>query len=208
MLLAAHSCMLYPDYTHTMLMRASFGHNCRAVADDVLAAAKSIPSIKTILVVQSAAVFSPEQGTVSYSYLNPQGQSVSLFDAFIGGNLSLVKRLQATRKSVVFFSDVHALKKNPLDCVNRLGLTDQAKCGVPLGEVLQRDAQYLDGVAHMKVALPGVEFYDAKGSLCDTTHCYGNEGNRFFFFDTHHLTPHGSERVLRDFLTKSGRPAP
>ncbi|MBP6647734.1 MAG: acyltransferase [Burkholderiaceae bacterium] len=208
MLLAAHSCMLYPDYTHTMLMRASFGHNCRAVADDVLEAAKSIPSIKTIVVVQSAAVFSPEQGTVSYSYLNPQGQSVSLFDAFIGGNLSLIKRLQATGKSVVFFSDVHALKKNPLDCVSRLGLTDQAKCGVPLGEVLQRDAQYLDGVAQLKVALPGVEFYDAKASLCDATHCYGNEGNRFFFFDTHHLTPHGSERVLRDFLTKTGRPAP
>ena len=208
MLLAAHSCMLYPDYTHTLLMRASFGRNCRAITDDVLAAAKAIPSLKTIVIAHSAAIFSADQGTVSFSYKNANGQSVSLYDAFIDGNITLANRLKETGKQVVFFTDVHSLNKNPLDCVNRLGVTDRTTCSVPLGQVQAERQQYADGVEQLQRALPGVAFYAAGATLCDAAACYANDGNRFYFFDKHHLTPYGSERVLKDFLSKTGRSLP
>ena len=203
LIIAAHSCMLYPDFTHRPTFSGNYGNNCRAIAADAVQTALAMPSIKTIIIAHSAAVFTPEQGYISFDYFDETGKSITQYDAFIRGNIRLVDQLKAAGKKLVFFKDTHSLDKNPLDCASRFAETDPALCRISAAEFAQQRQQYNAGVETLKQALPGVDFYETGKTLCNTVFCYANESNRFYFFDKHHLTPFGSEVVLKDYLKKT-----
>lgn len=202
LIIAGHSCMLYPDFTHKPTFSGNYGNNCKAIAADAVQTALAIPSIKTIIIAHSAAVFTPEQGYISFDYFDESGKSISQYEAFIQGNTRLASQLQAAGKKMVFFKDTHSLGKNPLDCASRFGETDRMLCRLPASTFAQQRQQYNAGVETLKQALPGVDFYETGKTLCDSAFCYANEGNRFYFFDKHHLTPFGSSVVLKDYLKK------
>jgi hypothetical protein len=200
MLVGAHSCMLYPNLRHRLKYEANYAHNCQAIAKDAVQAALNTPSVKTVVVVQSTPVFSESQGLVSFDYQDEgTGQSISQYEAFMRGNFALLQQLKASQKRIVFVKDTHYLDRNPLDCVNRFGISDESRCAVSFAKVKKLKAAYTGALDALLATSPGVRLFDAAAVLCDDTVCRSNEGNRFYFFDTHHLSGYGSAKVLADF---------
>jgi len=200
MLVGAHSCMLYPNVRHRPKYQANYAHNCQAIAKQAIAAALNTASVHTVVVVQSTPVFSEAQGVVSFDYQDEaSGQSISQYEAFMRGNFALLQALKQSHKRIVFVKDTHYLNRNPLDCVNRWGTTADDRCAVPAEQVKRTKAAYGGALTALMATSPHVRLYDASAVLCDESVCRANEGNRFYFFDTHHLSGFGSAKVLADF---------
>lgn len=200
MLVGGHSCMLYPNLRHRLKYEANYAHNCQAIAKDAIQAALNTPSVKTVVVVQSTPVFSEAQGLVSFDYQDEvTGQSISQYEAFMRGNFALLQQLKPSQKRIVFVKDTHYLDRNPLDCVDRFGVSDESRCAVSVAKVKKLKAAYTGALEALLATSPHVRLFDAAAVLCDEQVCRSNEGNRFYFFDTHHLSGYGSAKVLTDF---------
>jgi peptidoglycan/LPS O-acetylase OafA/YrhL len=191
-LVAGVACPPYPQVAFTPLAATNFGNNCAAIVADELRMAAAIPSITTVIV---AAHFG-DLGR--FSYADTQGHPLSVGQAFLLGNETLIGQLQALRKRVIYIIDVPALKIAPQNCVPRLFKPDPPSCNLPEPVALEEQKQYRAWVAELARTAPSVSFYDAFSALCDTRTCRARDQDSFFYQDYDHLSVRGSLLVLDD----------
>jgi hypothetical protein len=191
LLVSALACPPYPNISFIPLAATNYGNNCQAIANDELATAQALPSIRTVVVAT-------DYGDLArFAYRNAAGTSLSVRAAFLEGNADLARRLLSLGKRVVFVIDVPTLKVAPINCVPRLFKPNPPSCNVAYADALSAQGEYRDWVAQLRTSVPPLVLYDAFSALCDAQTCLARDDQHFFYQDNDHLTVRGSEKVLR-----------
>jgi peptidoglycan/LPS O-acetylase OafA/YrhL len=190
LLLSALACPPYPNITFIPLSATNYGNNCQEIANDELATAQSLPSIRTVVVATHYG------DLARFAYRDAEGVSLSVRDAFLEGNSYLARSLLSLGKRVVFVIDVPTLKVAPINCVPRLFKPDPPSCSVAYADALDAQREYRDWVARLRASIPQIVVYDAFSALCDAHTCQARDDQHFFYQDNDHLTVRGSEQVL------------
>jgi peptidoglycan/LPS O-acetylase OafA/YrhL len=195
LLVSALACPPYPNIRLIPLAATNFGNNCQAIANDELATARSLASIRVVVVATHYG------DLARFAYRDADGASLSAHDAFIEGNAYLARRLLDLGKRVVFVIDVPTLKVAPVNCVPRLLRSEPPSCDLLYREALDEQREYRGWVSELSAAVPSLDFYDSFSALCDAHICAARGADQLFLYqDNDHLTVRGSEQVLRDLM--------
>jgi len=193
LLVSALACPPYPNIRLIPLAATNYGNNCQAIANDELATAQSLASIRTVVVATHFG------DLARFDYRDAKGAALSVHEAFLEGNVYLAHRLLDLGKRVVFVIDVPSLKVAPVNCVPRLFKPDPPSCDVLYSDALDEQRDYRDWVSQLRASVPPLTLYDSFSALCDAHICAARgTDQQFLYQDNDHLTVRGSEQVLRD----------
>jgi hypothetical protein len=143
-------------------------------------------------------------------YLPIDGASPALAARFLEGYLKTFSALHATGVRSIFVVDPPTLKSDPEFCLRRRPIeslfpTFFLKPGFCYGtrpDDLRTHAEYNAFVAALKKAAPAVFFYDPATKLCINGSCKVFEDAKLLYWDTHHLSVHGSRFVAADLIAR------
>jgi peptidoglycan/LPS O-acetylase OafA/YrhL len=210
LLIAGHSCRVLTSVVQTPEGRQAWGNNCTAITQDIVAAAR-LGSIKTIVIATNGPTWSDDSARTSigpaaplhtYVFRDAAGHVLTKEQADLEGYRSLISTLLATGKTLVFVIDVPGLKTDPHACFTRLPFAKLASCDVPISEVARKQRGYRAFVDILAAEFPTMTIFDATKAICTDASCPASDANGYFYFDTHHLSAHGSERVLAALVTR------
>lgn len=193
LLIAAHSCALYPnlDYDKRHVF-ADVANDCRSIARKVLDVAARLPSIKTVVIANFSR---PLVGSSEFDWRGPAGP-LGVEQAFLAGHGAMIEALQALGKRVVFVIDVPILPHNPADCVRRLPFVQPVGCDISRPAYERASRPYLEAVSALQAQHPALKLFDAARMVCDGARCSALDGRHFMYHDFHHLSAYGSRRTL------------
>ena len=210
LLIAGHSCRVSTSVVQTPEGRQSWGNNCAAITQDIVAAAH-LNAIKTIVIATNGPTWSddsartaigPATSPHTYVFRDTTGHVLSKEQADFEGYRSLIATLLATGKKLVFVIDVPGLKSDPHDCFTRLPFAKRASCDIPIGEVVKAQRGYRAFVDTLAAEFPTMTIFDATKAICTDASCPASDADGYFYFDTHHLSAHGSARVLAALVAR------
>ena len=129
---------------------------------------------------------------------------MSKAEIFEQGFSLTISRLEDAGKQVVIFIDVPELDFYPKSCVDarplpfgRSGI--RTPCGVPRSQVMQRQADYRNIIAHLMLQHRTVQVFDPLPYLCDVAFCRAKVGDRLLYRDSNHLSAFGSSFIAAKF---------
>jgi len=194
MLIAGHACLPYANLDRTSQNKGSWANNCSDIANQAFRVAKSLPSIKTVVMVNRLPNFT------EYAQSNYQLQGVTLdaSRAFQLGNQNFIGKLLDAGKRVVYVSDVPILKAHPNQCETRLSFVSPKNCQLSEQSLREERAIYLGNVEELKKKFPKIVIYDPINTLCKAGVCNGKIAGEYMYFDDNHLNSKGSELILND----------
>ena len=191
-MVAAHSCPLYPNIEITQNVKKSWGHYCSKIAKEALKVAEETKSITTVLISNNYAGAESDVGFDFHS----NGKAISPEEAFIKGNDYVIKRLMASGKKVVFVIDVPRLKLAPTECLQRFSGIKPNECRYTENEHMKLREHYLSLVAKIKVDNPDLITYDPTNLFCHDGFCHIKVGENYLYNDVNHLSVTGSKLVF------------
>jgi len=196
-LIAGHSCAMFPNLTYAPDPKKPWRDNCTRIARHAIFVGKAIKSIKTVVIVNNKGVsYEPVK---FYNTNNIQRAGLS---AFVSGFTSLIKSFQSQDKNIVFVEDIPWLKYMPYQCVSRLPFLSDNSCDVKLDEFYSRKNRtfYHKSVQMLKKCLPDLKIYDTTKVLCQNDICKSKLNGQWLYFDKDHLTITGSKYLLSNML--------
>ena len=201
LLIAGHSCRLSTSIVQTPETRQSWGNNCAAITQDVIAAAR-LSSVTTILIATHGPTWTDEVAT--YIYHDAAKHILSPEQADLTGYRDLISTLLAIGKRVVFVVDVPGVKIDPHNCFARLPFLKAASCDISISEVASQQRGYRVLVDLLAAEFPMLKIFDATKAICSDSLCPAGDARGYFYFDMHHLSEHGSEVVMAALAAQLG----
>ena len=127
---------------------------------------------------------------------------------FYTGYLATFARLHAIGADVVFVIDPPTLQSDPEVCLRRRPIEQlfsqfflkPAFCTGATNDTLRGHGKYDAFVASLRTADSRVRFYDPSSALCASGVCRVFDGRRLLYWDSNHLSTHGSEFVARNLI--------
>jgi hypothetical protein len=194
MLIAGHACLPYANLDRISQSKGGWANNCSAIANGALRVAKSIPSIKTVVMVNRLPNFIQD---VQSSY-QLQGVTLDASRAFQLGNQDFIDKLLEAGKRVIYVSDVPILKAHPNQCETRLSFVTPKDCSFSEQSLKEERAIYLENVQELKKKFPRIVIYDPTNTLCSQGVCNGKIAGEYMYFDDNHLNSKGSKLILNE----------
>lgn len=196
-LIAGHGCPLYANLDYSFSNSPTDNRHCREIAQEAQAMAR-LPAIKTVLLVHSSGTYIYNPRT----YYKNDGQAINAKEAFVTGTGDMANRLLALHKDVTLVIDAPHLPANPGDCVRRSSLGAAKDCTTPLATVLTAQKEYREAITAVAALAPGLKIFDTATLFCSQTTCAPGDAQGFYYNDNHHLSVHGSEKLLPAILKK------
>lgn len=197
-MVAAHSCPMYPNVEITQSVKKSWGHYCSKIAKEALRVAEETKSITTVLISHNYAGAESDVG-FDFHFNN---KVISYEDAFVIGNDYVIKKLLASGKKVVFVIDVPRLRLPPTECLQRFSNIKPNECRFTEVEHTKLREHYLSLVAKIKANNPDLITYDPTNLFCHDGFCQIKIGDHYLYNDVNHLSVTGSKFVLDDMKIK------
>lgn len=122
--------------------------------------------------------------------------------AFEFGMRETLSRLLEKGKRVIFVLDSPSLGFNPKSCFDLRplqlpGVELRSPCAVSRQVFDERNRSYHALVRRVLKDFPTVELFDAAASLCDDQWCWATKDGKTLYFDSGHLSIHGSRLVAQ-----------
>ncbi|MBB5392879.1 MULTISPECIES: acyltransferase family protein [unclassified Herbaspirillum] len=191
-MVAGHSCYLYPNLPYKAGGAHDWGNNCTAIAQEALAVAARTPSIDTVVISNTY----PRGDLAKASRYELAGKPLSQREAFLAGNASLIGQFQKMGKKVVYVMDVPHLKRDPHACVSRFDAAAERDCAYTPQENAALRAQYNDAVKALQASLPGLAVYDPTPVFCGDGKCMAKVQGKYLYNDNQHISVTASQMVL------------
>jgi len=191
MLIGGHACPVYGDVQSKPKKKRGFANNCSEITSHAVNAARNIASIKTVVISYSFG-----QADTRFRYFR-DGQELSAQQAFIVGNKFFIDRLKELHKDVVFVIDVPSLRYNPEKCITRSSyFFNHTECRYSRQEYDQQRKDYFDLVNRVRADEPFLKIFDPTDIFCDNSYCAEKADGHYLYFDSHHISIFGSQKVL------------
>lgn len=194
MLIAGHACLPYANLDRTSQSKSNWANNCSDIANEALRVAKSLPSIKTVVMVNRLPNFTED----AQSNYQLQGLTLNASRAFQLGNEDFISKLLEEGKRVIYVADVPILKAHPNQCETRLSFVSPKNCQMSEQALREERAIYLENVQELKKKFPKIVIYDPINTLCTAGVCNGKTAGEYMYFDDNHLNSKGSELILNE----------
>lgn len=190
---------------------------CQEVTNKALEFAEKHPEVHTVILAGRWPLYLQGSGFI-YDNSAPEEEKVMSWNIrpitdlqlpdraaiWAYGLRSVIRRLLAANKNIIFILDYPELGFDPKTCIDArpLRFTQNVRrpCAIPRADFDRRSHLYRELVRSVLEDFPSVSIFDAATVFCDPAFCWADKEGQILYFDDDHLSRQGSLIIAEELF--------